>query len=100
MILPRKFQIKMIPNEPNRQKTVRVMLALGNFKSEIELLKLRLANNEKNTKSIPEIMHRQINTHTNGFSLENTINFRKEACEIEESIAEGKLVSSNCRNSL
>lgn len=83
-ILPRKFQIKPILNEPEQQRQLREKLALEKLKTEIELLKLRGQNNEQKYISIDEKIYTELKKYAEGECLENVNKLWKTSCEVEE----------------
>ena len=84
IILPRKLQVKLIPDEPEQQRRLREKMALDKFRMEIELLRLRAESNEQKFKSIDEQMEVEISKKAEGILYENTIKLWKEECENEE----------------
>ena len=60
IILPKKLQIKPIPDEPEVQRRLRERMSLDKMRMETELLKLRADTNEEKFKSIDENMKSEL----------------------------------------
>ena len=84
IILPRKIQIKQIPNEPEQQRTLREKMALDSLKMEIELLRLRANSHEQKFKSTDVNMEEEISKKAVDMLYENTTKLWREKCEKEE----------------
>uniref|UniRef100_A0A0L8GWS3 Uncharacterized protein n=1 Tax=Octopus bimaculoides TaxID=37653 RepID=A0A0L8GWS3_OCTBM len=81
IILPRKFQIKHITDEPEGQRYLREKLASEKMKTEVELLKLRAQNHEQKYTKIDDEMLFELTTHSNEQSLEHVIKLWKDECQ-------------------
>ena len=84
IILPRKLQVKCIPDEPEQQRRLREKMSLDKFRMEIELLRLRAETNEQKYKSIDEQMQEEISKKAEGTLYDSTIKLWNEECQNEE----------------
>lgn len=75
IIVPRKLQIKAIPEEPDTQRRLREKMSFDNMNTEVELSQLRAGSNEKIYQDKDDIMFEEFAKTADGYLPEQTCNY-------------------------
>ena len=88
IVLPRKFQIKQISNEPEDQRRKRERQVLDNFRTERELLELRSQSHMQHVETIDEEMSGIIADKCSGQRRQMLLKLWTEDVKREEEISQ------------
>ena len=96
-IIPRKFQMKEINEEPLTQTKLREKQAMLNFETEIELMKLRAESHQERYQKIDTEMGELINKKYSGQKQEMLRKLWRDECVSEEIRSQERWENSNVK---
>ena len=95
IILPQWIQMRAIPNEPENLRKRREKQVLDNFRSEIEILRLRQENQEENFKATDNKMKEEINKIASGQRRKFLLKLWEEDCDRNKEISQKRWENKN-----